>query len=292
MKGKENHTVAYTALITGCSSGIGRATAQLLAAEGWNVAATMRNPDDGADLASHPSTLVTRLDVTDDASIDAAVTAATDRFGGIDVLVNNAGFGAFGPLESTPMETIRRQFDVNLIGVIAVTQAVLPGMRARGFGTIVNVSSIAGRTTFPMGTLYHGSKWALEGLSESLSYELAEIGVRVKLVEPGGVRTDFADRSLVFSNDSGMPEYQPLVERYLASRRAGSATGVQLPDEVAQTILQAITDRSPQLRYLTSETAAALLHRRCTPQAEEDWITEQRRRFGISAAGRDDRGRK
>jgi len=129
---------------------------------------------------------VTRLDVLDDASIQAAIDAAHERFGGIDVLLNNAGYGAYGALEATPMEVIRRQFDVNLFGLIAVTQAVLKGTRAQKSGVIVNISSVGGRMCYPFGTLYHGSKWAVEGLSEALHYELIPLGIRVKVVEPGG----------------------------------------------------------------------------------------------------------
>jgi len=156
--------------------------------------------------------MVTRLDLLDADSIRSAVDAALERFGGIDVLLNNAGYGAYGPLEATPMDVIRRQFDVNVFGLIETIQAVLPGMRDRRTGTIVNVSSVGGRVTYPLGTLYHGSKWAVEGLSEALHYELLAFGIRIKIIEPGGVRTDFSGRSFVFTHDPELADYEPLVQ--------------------------------------------------------------------------------
>lgn len=160
----------------------------------------MRNPDSGKDLAKLGNVLVTKLDVTDAASIQAAVAAAVDRFGGIDVLVNNAGYGAYGVLEATSVESMRRQFETNVIGLLATTKAVLPGFRKQRSGVIVNVSSIGGRLTLPFSALYSGSKFGVEGISEGLGYELREIGVRVKVVEPGIIKTNFA-KAMEFSND-------------------------------------------------------------------------------------------
>jgi NAD(P)-dependent dehydrogenase (short-subunit alcohol dehydrogenase family) len=202
--------MSQTVMITGASTGIGKASAILFADRGWNVVATMRNPEDGADLADRDGVLVTRLDLLDSGSIEAAVSAGLERFGGIDVLLNNAGYGAYRPLEATPMPVLRRQFDVNVFGLVQTTQAVLPTMRAQRSGVIVNVSSIGGRMTYPLGSLYHGSKWAVEGLSEALHYELSALGIRVKIVEPGGVNTDFGGRSFVFTTDPALTDYQPL----------------------------------------------------------------------------------
>jgi NAD(P)-dependent dehydrogenase (short-subunit alcohol dehydrogenase family) len=246
--------MAKTVLITGASTGIGRATAELFAERGWNVVATMRIPDNGADLDQLDSVTVERLDVTDAASIDAAVASAIERFGAVDVLVNNAGYGAFGPLEATPSENITKQFDTNVIGLLEVTKAVLPQMRAQGSGAIVNISSIGGRVTLPLGTLYHGTKWAVEGLSEALSYELESIGIRVKIVEPGVIATDFAGRSFDFSNDESMAEYQPIVRGVLGGFESfmGNASP---PSLVAEVIHEAATDESPRLRYLAGEDA-------------------------------------
>ena len=179
-----------TILITGASSGIGRAAAKRFQSAGWQVIATMRTPQHERELNTLDRVLVERLDVLDLASIDSAVAAGLARFGRIDVLLNNAGYGAYGPLEATPIEKIRRQFDVNVLGVLATTKAVLPHMRAQGSGTVLNISSIGGKMTFPLGSLYHGTKFAVEGLSESLHYELLPLGIRVKVIEPGMVKTD------------------------------------------------------------------------------------------------------
>ena len=177
-----------TILITGASSGIGRAAAKRFQSAGWNVVATMRSPEREQELNTLERVLVTRLDVLDLASIDAAVTESHARFGHIDVLLNNAGYGAYGPLEATSIDKVRRQFDVNVIGVLATTKALLPYFRKQRSGTIINISSIGGKMTFPLGSLYHGTKFAVEGLSESLHFELLPLGVRVKIVEPGMVQ--------------------------------------------------------------------------------------------------------
>jgi NAD(P)-dependent dehydrogenase (short-subunit alcohol dehydrogenase family) len=247
-----------TMLITGASSGIGRATAKHVHAQGWNVIATMRTPEKEVELAALERVLVTRLDVEDTASIEAAVAAGLARFGRIDALVNNAGYAAYGPLEATPLEKIRRQYNVNVLGLLATTKAVLPHFRANRSGTIVNVSSIGGRMTFPLGTLYHGSKFAVEGLSEALHFELRPLGVRVKLIEPGAIATDFAGRSLDFSNDPSLGEYQPLVQSLFAALGPMMANASP-PELVAEAIFRATTDGTDPLRYEVGPDAVALL---------------------------------
>lgn len=273
--------MSQTILITGASSGIGRAAAVLFADRGWNVVATMRNPDDGAELAERDNVLVTRLDLLDGESISGAVATAVDRFETIDVLLNNAGYGAYGPLEATPMDTIRRQFDVNLFGLIETIQAVLPTMRAQRSGVIVNVSSVGGRITYPLGTLYHGSKWALEGLSEALHYELAPLGIRVKIVEPGGVNTDFGGRSFVFTVDPELTDYQPLVDAAVAMMESGTPSGNQEPEEVAEVIFTAATDDSMRLRFISGDGAAALLANRYSAEQDERFVAGMRAQFGL-----------
>lgn len=273
--------MSQTALITGASSGIGKASATLFADRGWNVVATMRNPDDGADLAGRDNVVVTRLDLVDSASIEAAVAASLERFGTIDVLLNNAGYGAYGPLEATSMDVIRRQFDVNLFGLVETIQAVLPAMRAQRSGVIVNVSSVGGRITYPLGTLYHGSKWAVEGLSEALHYELAALGIRVKLVEPGGVNTDFGGRSFVFTHDPELTDYQPLVDAAAAALEAGTPSGSQEPEEVAEVIFSAATDGTTQMRYISGEGAKALLANRYSADQDEQFVAGMRAQFGL-----------
>lgn len=268
-----------TILVTGASSGIGKATALRFQARGWNVAATMRRPEDGADLAALGNVLVERLDVTEPASIASAVAAAAGRFDTIDALLNNAGYGACGPLESFDTERIRRQFDTNVIGLLEVTKAVLPHMRARRSGTIVNISSIGGQMTFPLGTLYHGTKFAVEGMSESLHYELATVGIRVKIVEPGMIATDFSGRSFDFANDPAMEEYQPVVSAFMAAM--GSDAAEQSPPElVAEVVWNAVTDGSDRLRYRAGADAEALLtHRRNAD--DETFLSGIRQQFGL-----------
>jgi NAD(P)-dependent dehydrogenase (short-subunit alcohol dehydrogenase family) len=253
--------MSKTILITGASSGIGKATARYFQEQGWNVVATMRSPTREQELTALNGVLVTRLDVQDPASLKSAIAAGIARFGKIDVLLNNAGYGAYGPLEATPMEKIRRQFDVNVIGLLETTKAILPHFRANRSGVIVNVSSVGGKMTFPLGTLYHGTKFAVEGLSEALSWELEPLGVRVKIVEPGAIKTDFAGRSFDFSNDEGMVEYQPIVQKLFAA--LGHLTShASDPLVVAKVIYEAATDGSNQLRYTAGEDAKALMAQR------------------------------
>ena len=273
--------MSQTVLITGASSGIGKASAALFADRGWNVVATMRNPDDGADLAERGNVLVTALDLLDSASIGAAVAAGLERFGGIDVLLNNAGYGAYGPLEATPMSVLRRQFDVNLFGLVDTIQAVLPTMRAQRSGVIVNISSIGGRMAYPLGSLYHGSKWAVEGLSEALHFELSALGIRVKIVEPGGVNTDFGGRSFVFTTDPELTDYQPLVDLAVAAMQQASPSANQEPEDVAEVIFTAATDGTTQLRYISGDGARALLANRYSAEQDEQFVAGMRAQFGL-----------
>lgn len=247
-----------TVLITGASSGIGKETAKHFHDKGWNVIATMRAPDKEEELAGLDDVLVTRLDVTDPQSIADAVGESIERFGGIDVLVNNAGYGAYGPLEATSMDTIRRQFDTNVVGLLETTKAVLPHFRARKGGTVVNISSIGGRITFPLGSLYHGSKFAVEGLSEALHYELEPFGAKVKIVEPGMIATDFGGRSLEVSNDESMVEYQGVVRALFAGMEPMMANASP-PSVVAEVIYTAATDGTDRLRYPAGADAVEMM---------------------------------
>jgi NAD(P)-dependent dehydrogenase (short-subunit alcohol dehydrogenase family) len=247
-----------TILITGASSGIGKTTALRFQSEGWNVIATMRDPSAGAELSALENVLVARLDVTDAASVASAVAAGVERFGGIDALLNNAGYGAYGPLEAFSTDRIRRQFDTNVIGLLEVTKAVLPQMRAARSGTIVNISSIGGQITFPLGTLYHGTKFAVEGLSEALHYELETLGIRVRIVEPGMIQTDFGGRSFDFAMDETLSDYAPTAEAM--GRLFGKlASNPSTPDVVAEVIWQAVNETGDRLRFRAGEDAHALL---------------------------------
>jgi NAD(P)-dependent dehydrogenase (short-subunit alcohol dehydrogenase family) len=244
-----------TVLITGCSSGIGRMAARLFASRGWNVAATARQVEALSELAA-PNVAIFQLDVTDERSIAAAIEATVARFGRIDVLVNNAGFGVFGPLEAISGRDLEREFDVNVLGLAAVTRHVLPAMRQQRSGTIVNMSSIGGRLTSPMCSAYYATKFAVEGLSDSLAYELKPLGIRVKLVEPGHFKTDFISRSLQWASHEA---YEPQAGNMRAwidrgDRRAPSA------EPVAEAIYRAATDTSSRLRYPVHGRLMLALH--------------------------------
>jgi NADP-dependent 3-hydroxy acid dehydrogenase YdfG len=274
--------MTQTIFITGASSGIGKATALSFQDKGWNVVATLRDPAQAGDLAAMPRVLVTRLDVTDGASVTAAVDAAHARFGSIDVLLNNAGYGAYGPLEAFDMDGIRRQFDTNVIGLLEVTKAVLPQMRAQGKGVIVNVSSIGGRMTFPLGTLYHGTKFAVEGLSESLHYELEPLGIRVKIVEPGMIATDFSGRSLDFRQTPDLTAYQPVVDKFFAVLGSPEmAAAASPPSVVSEAIWTAVTDGTSRLRYTAGADAAAFMAAR-SAQDDATFIGGVKAQFGLA----------
>ena len=250
-----------TVLITGCSSGLGRTAAKRFAAEGWNVIATMRRPEAETELNQLADVLVTRLDVQDAASVDAAIAAGIARFGRIDALINNAGFGLFGVFETTPRDKIMEQFEVNVFGVMDVTRAMLPHFRANRAGTIINVSSGAGVFTLPMISLYSASKFALEGFSEALSFELASLGIRVKIVEPGGViSTNFGQRSgAEAAHATALPDYDPFIAAASAmfARLRGQRHGTE--DQVSDALLQAATDGTDRLRYVATEDIKPLV---------------------------------
>ena len=239
--------MTQTILITGASSGIGKTTAKLFHANGWNVIATMRSPEKEDELGDLDNVLVTKLDLNDHASIDAAVAEGLSRFGKIDVLLNNAGYGAYGPLEAFPMDRIERQFNTNVIGLLATTKAVLPHFRKNKSGTIVNISSIGGQMTFPLGTLYHGTKFAVEGLSEALHYELEPFGVKVKIVQPGMIKTNFGGSSFDFVLDESMTEYLPTVAG-MQKAMGSFAANPSEPQVVADVVWQAVTDGTSTLR--------------------------------------------
>jgi NAD(P)-dependent dehydrogenase (short-subunit alcohol dehydrogenase family) len=241
-------------LITGASSGIGLAAANLFAARGWRVAATMRNPSDGAALEQHEGVKVLPLDVTDTDSVEAAVAATLEHFGRIDVLVNNAGYGLFGPFETATDEQIRRQFATNVEGIFAVTRAVLPAMRSQGSGTIINVASLGGLIALPFFSLYNASKFAVVGFTESLSFELAPLGIRAKFIAPGGVATDFSGRSMAYSVAAGEPAYDATLAKVMTAlgERRGNYSSAE---SIAETLFTAATDGSDRVMYLAGADA-------------------------------------
>jgi NAD(P)-dependent dehydrogenase (short-subunit alcohol dehydrogenase family) len=268
-----------TILITGASSGLGKETAKLFQRKGWNVIATMRSPESETELIALDHVLVTRLDVLDIDSIEQSVIAGIEKFGRIDVLLNNAGYGAYGPLESFPRENIIRQFNTNVIGLLDVTKALLPHFRGNKSGLIINISSIGGKMAFPLGALYHGTKFAVEGISESLTYEVAQFGGRVKIIEPGAIATDFTSRSLDVSNDETLTEYQPFIGKFMSSIQSlfqdASPASV-----IAEVIYEAATDDKDQFRYTAGEDAKMMVANR-KQYDDESFMTGIKAQFGI-----------
>ncbi len=250
-----------TILITGASSGIGKETAKLFQSKGWNVIATMRNPENETELKNLDNIFVTHLDVLDIDSIQNAFQKGIEKFGSIDVLLNNAGYGAYGPLEAFSREKIVKQFNTNVIGLLDVTKAILPHFRQNKKGIIINISSIGGKITFPLGSLYHGTKFAVEGISESLNYEVEQFGGQVKIIEPGMIATDFAGRSFDFTNDESLMEYQNTVNALMVALPAmyqnASPAGL-----VAEVVFEVATDGKKQLRYTAGEDAKILFKNR------------------------------
>lgn len=241
-------------LITGASSGIGQAAAKLFAERSWRVVATMRTPADGVALAQQQSVTVLPLDVTDPASVEAAVAATWRQFGRIDVVVNNAGYGLFGPFETATDEQIRRQFATNVDGVFAVTRAVLPAMRQQGSGTIVNVASLGGLISLPLFSLYNATKFAVIGFTESLSYELAPFGIRAKSIAPGGVATDFAGRSMARTFGEDANAYSNTLAKVMTAMRERRGN-YSSPATIAETIFEAATDGTDRVLYLAGPDA-------------------------------------
>jgi len=235
-------------LITGASSGIGLETAKLFQAKNWKVAATMRNPEKAESLQNIADIECIRLDVTDCDSIKSAIAQTLEKFGRIDAVVNNAGYGLIGPFEAASQEQIEKQFQTNVFGLMNVCREILPYFRERKKGMIVNVASVGGRITFPFYSLYHSTKWAVEGFSESLHYELAQFNIKVKIIEPGPIKTDFYDRSKDVTKKEGLTAYDYLFEKAEANMQKA---GADAPDGsiVAQTIYDAVTDGSRRMRY-------------------------------------------
>lgn len=284
--------MSKTILITGASSGIGLASAQLFAGKAWNVVATMRDPGKAGALAGLPGVLVTRLDVQDTDSIDGAIAAGIARFGRIDGLLNNAGYGQYGLFESLSDRAVRQQFDVNLFGVMNTIRAILPHFRANRGGAILNVSSGAGLFTLPMISLYCASKFALEGYTESLSYELASQNIAVKLVIPHGGVTGTAFNDRAADADAGgagagggdvgsggdLADYADFVARTHAAFGRMKAASAISANEVAQLIYSALTDGSDRLRYLIGDDARGFVNARRT-LSDDGYVAFMRAHF-------------
>lgn len=276
--------MASTVLITGCSSGIGAAAVRAFADQGWNVAATLRRPAAAAFDQGAGRVEAFALDVTDAALVQKAVAQARERFGRIDVLINNAGYGLFGPFETATPEMIERQFATNVQGVFAVTRAVLPGMRAQGSGVIINVASLTGLVAMPLYSLYAASKFAVVGFSESLSHELAPLGIRVKVFAPGAVNTDFSGRSLARTWEGDGGPYAASIAKVQATFAANRESGgsASSPEALAQALLGAATDGSAQVRYVVGPDALQVMRLR-QELGEEALLAGLRQRFGLAA---------
>jgi len=249
-------------LITGSSSGIGRETADYFACRGWKVVATMRNPPEKW-LGSPKATKnidITRLDVLDIESIRKAVQFALDRHGRIDVVVNNAGYSLAGDFESSTREQIERQIRTNLMGLIDVTKEVVPLFKSKGCGTIINVSSIAGRVAIPRFSIYNCTKWGVEGFSEAIYHELRPHGIRVKIIEPGIIDTDFYGRSMDVAGSEGAKD--PGAQATKESGQRGSP-----PVVIAKVIFKAATSRGNRLRYGAGKMhASVVVFRKLLPE--------------------------
>jgi len=246
-------------LITGASSGIGRAAAELLLREGYTVYAAARRMDRLKELESLGAKVMF-LDVADESSVNAVVGTVLKAEGRIDILVNNAGYGAHGAIEDVPVAEARRQFEVNLFGLARLTQLVLPAMRGRGAGRIINISSIAGKITTPLGGWYHASKYALEAYSDALRLEVGQFGVKVVLIEPGPIKTEWDNTALVnLEKYSGAGAYGPLARRLTSRFRGGYRSGAPGPEAVASVILKAIRAPRPAARYAVPFRARLML---------------------------------
>jgi NAD(P)-dependent dehydrogenase (short-subunit alcohol dehydrogenase family) len=247
-----------TVLITGTSSGIGRAAVKEFSSKGWNVAATLRTPAKESEMQTWPGVKIYALDVTDTESIDKAVKTIIADFGSIDVLVNNAGYGVDGVFEAMSDEVIERQFNTNVFGLMRTTRAIIPHMRQRGGGTIIQIASMGGRLAFPLFSIYHGTKWAVEGFTESLHYELKPFGITLKLIEPGAIKTEFygAGREMVKPENTTV--YDDFVAKCDEVNQSSGAKG-EPASLVAETVYKAATDGSNKMRYPVGKPAPMLL---------------------------------
>jgi NAD(P)-dependent dehydrogenase (short-subunit alcohol dehydrogenase family) len=271
--------------ITGASSGIGKATALFFTRQGWNVIATMRNPEQESDLSNNPNVLLLQLDVNNSHSINTAIEQGIAHFGPIDVLLNNAGYGQQGIFEAISAEKVRQQFDVNVFGLMEVTRALLPHFRARKQGTIINVTSGVGRVTVPLVSVYAASKFAIEGFSESLAYELESQNIKVKIIEPGYIATPFYERAKAdFAFDPQLSDYNAFQQNMENLFSSFAAMETATMDDVANTIYTAATDGSYQLRYVVGPDLQPLIDLR-NSKADQDYVNIMRSQFMPKAFG-------
>ena len=261
-------------LVTGCSSGIGRATAERLARSGWTVNASARQLDAIAPLEEAGCRLL-QLDVTDDGSMSSAVEEIERAEGAVGVLVNNAGYSQSGALESVPLDEARRQFETNVFGLVRLTQLVLPSMRRQGWGRIVNISSMGGRLTFPGAGWYHASKHAVEALSDALRFEVQGFGIDVVVIQPGLIRTEFAETAAtsIEAQDGPYAAFDAAVGGITVGGYESAGRLAGGPDAVAKTIERAISARRPRTRYRVTPSAGLFMAvRRLLPDRAWDAV--------------------
>lgn len=250
-----------TVLITGTSSGIGKATVLEFARQGWHVAATMRNPEKESSFDSLPTVRKYALDVTDAGSISNTMNAVQRDFGSLSVVVNNAGYGLDGVFEAMTDEAIQKQFNTNVFGLMRVTREAIKVMRAQGGGKIIQVSSMGGRVTFPLYSIYHSTKWAVEGFTESLHYELIPFHIQLKLIEPGLIKTEFTGRSREFVKPDYTDAYDTYLEKF-EQAAVDAMKNAEQPQKVAKEIVKAALDTANKMRYPIGRPAPLLLRLR------------------------------
>ena len=248
-----------TIFITGASTGLGNATARLFAARGWHVIATMRTPEKEIELSYVENITLLPLDVTNLSQVEETAQKAIAS-GPIDVVFNNAGYGLVGPMEAISDEQLTRQINTNLLGVMRVTKAFIPHFREKRSGLFISTTSIGGLVAFPFNSVYHATKWALEGWSESLAFELNPFGIGVKTVSPGGIKTDFVSRSL---DTAFQEEYKPMTDKVMAVFTSPErAASYSTAEQIAEVVYEAATDGKDQLRYVAGADAKALYAQR------------------------------
>jgi len=255
---------AGAVLITGCSTGIGRATAELLAREGQTVYATARRLESIEDLRQSGCRTLA-LDVTDEASMAAAVAAVEEAEGAVGALVNNAGYSQSGAVESVPLDSVRDQFETNVFGLVRMCQLVLPGMRRAGRGRIVNVSSMGGKLVFPGGGIYHATKHAVEALSDAMRYEVRDFGIQVVVIEPGLIKTNFAETvaGAMPGDDGPYADFNRSVTEATTGAYEGPLARLGAgPEAVAKAISRALSAKKPRTRYPVTASARLLLTQR------------------------------
>lgn len=253
-----------TIFITGASSGLGKAAAKLFQAKGWHVIATMRKPENEMELRKLSNVSLIELDVTDTDRTNKTISHILKSHS-VDVVLNNAGYGLIGPLEALSEEQIQAQIQTNLFGVINITKGFIPFFRERKNGTFINITSTFGLLGYPTCSIYNASKFAVDGFSEGLAYELANFGVKVKIVAPGGMQTDFAGRSM---QGGSHPKYTQLVEKVSEGYSYEQIANYTKADDVAHVIYEAATDDKNQLRYIAGNDALGLYEERMELTAE------------------------